>query len=568
MSASQPDLDTESSIHSTGRRRFRRRRFILTAVTLVVAVLALFVDETTALHLKDGPLDGDAKVYSRIASNIIEHQVFSAEDAPDPQGQYLPTIIRLPGYPLFLASVYSVAGDENFLAVRAAQGFFHFASAVLAAMLAFAWAGGRRRRRRAAAFFAFVLAAFCPFTINYSATLLTEVLTIFLLMAMMLFATYAIKADQRSRSLFWLTLCGLAAGLAVEIRPDAGLFALGLGITIVIAAIAGRGIRSGMPTALVNGGVFSIAFALVLTPWTVRNERVFDRFQPLAPQHAEAPGEFVPLGYLAWLRTWVDDPRYVSPMLWDLEIHRIDTSKIPASAYADDQERAEVAALFDQYNDSDPDHPLNPKPETTDSDKDSDSDDDPADTKSDDDDQNSDDADEDQADDDELDLHISPESDAAFADIARRRIANDPLNYYLELPAIRSTKMWFDAHADFYPFAGALFPLSELDTESYQHLWLPLFFLIVCVYTVLAIGAIILMLIGRWPRAGIWIAMAVLVSLPRIVFFGTLENPEPRYLIELFFIAAVLGGIALSRFRPKSSRGQFGVVLEYARGRN
>ena len=47
-------------------------------------------------------------------------------------------------------------------------------------------------------------------------------------------------------------------------------------------------------------------------------------FQPLAPQHAEAPGEFVPLGYYHWLRTWIDDARYISPMLWELEIHRID----------------------------------------------------------------------------------------------------------------------------------------------------------------------------------------------------------------------------------------------------
>jgi hypothetical protein len=558
--------DVEPSPFSARRKRFRRRRLVLTAVALATAVLALFVDETTALHLKDGPLEGDAKVYSRIADNVIDQGVFSAEDQPDQDHQFPPTIIRLPGYPLFLAAIYSIAGTDSYSTVQTVQGALHFGSALLAAMLAFSWAGSSRKRRRGAAFFAFVLAAFCPFTINYSAVLLTEVVTIFLLMAMTLFATFAIKNDLLGRSLIWWTLCGFVAGLAVEVRPDAGLFAFGLGLTVVVAAIMRYGFRSGTVSALARGGVFSAAFVLVLVPWTIRNERVFGQFQPLAPRHAEAPGEFVPLGYFAWLRTWVDDPRYVGPMLWDLEIHRIDTSKIPASAYADDEERAEVAALFDQYNNSDPDHPLDPKPEAADSDNDSDTNDDTADPTDDNSDQDPADSDDDQSD-DELDLHITPESDAAFADIARRRITNDPINYYVKLPGIRSAKMWFDAHADFYPFAGGLFPLKDLDTETYQHVWLPLFFGLVWLYTLLAIGGIILILLGRWPRGTIWIAMDVLSSLPRIVFFGTLENPEPRYLIELFFIVAILGGIALSRVSVSSFRGRVGIVLEYARRR-
>jgi len=559
--------DSPSSPAARRRKRFWRRRVVLVTVTIVVAILALFVDETTALHLRAGPLEGDARVYSRIADNVIDHGVFSAEEQPDRDQQFPPTIIRLPGYPIFLAAIYYVAGNDNYSAAQAVQGALHFGSAILAALLAFSWAGGKRRRRRTAAFFAFVLAAFCPFTVNYSAALLTEVLTIFLLMAMMLFATYAIKTDRLSRLLLWWALSGLVAGFAVEVRPDAGLFALGLGLAVVIASMARHGFRYGMLHALARGSVYSVAFALVLIPWTVRNERVFGQFQPLSPQHAEAPGEFVPLGYFAWLRTWVDDPRYVSPMLWDLEIHRIDTAKIPARAYTNDREQAEIATLFDQYNNSDPDHPLNPKPDANASDNDNDDNsDDSADTNSDESDQGSADDDPDQAD-DELDLHLSPESDAAFADIARRRIADHPINYYLELPAIRSTKMWFDAHADFYPFAGSLFPLMDLDTETYQHLWLPLFFGIVCLYTLLAICGIILMLIRRQPSALIWVVMALLVSLPRIVFFGTLENPEPRYLIELFFIAAILGAIALSRVSLRSARGQHAIVLDYARGR-
>jgi len=31
------------------------------------------------------------------------------------------------------------------------------------------------------------------------------------------------------------------------------------------------------------------------------------------------PGEFVPRGYLAWLRSWIEDQRYIGPVLWKLE---------------------------------------------------------------------------------------------------------------------------------------------------------------------------------------------------------------------------------------------------------
>jgi hypothetical protein len=551
---------------ATGRSaRFRRRRRALVVLIFAIASFALYVDVQTALHLNEAPPEGDAKIYSRIAVNLINHSVFSTDEQPSEDQQFKPTIIRLPGYPLFLAAVYSVAGAENYPAVRAVQGILHFASAILTALLAFNWVRGPRRRKRKAAIWAFALAAFCPFTFNYSAVLLTEILTIFLLMAMMLTATYALKSAQRGKSVIWWALTGLLASAAVEVRPDAGLFALGLGLTLVIATFARLGFANGFRPALEKGLVFSLAFVLVLAPWAIRNEHVFGLFQPLAPQHAEMPGEFVPLGYYAWLRTWIDDPRYISPMLWELEIHRIDPSKIPTSAFANEEERAEVAALFDQYNNSDPDHPMNPQQEMANSNEDEDN----SENDSEDSDNNDDDADStgDQEPNEELDLKISPESDAAFADIARRRIANDPLKYYLELPAIRVTKMWFDAHADFYPFSGELFPLKDLDPEINQHLWLPFFFGIVWLYTLLAIAGLILMWLGGRPSSSIWIAMALLVSLPRIGYFGTLENPEPRYLIELFFIAAVLGGIAFSRMNVRLGRGQFGLTLNYGRDR-
>jgi len=44
---------------------------------------------------------------------------------------------------------------------------------------------------------------------------------------------------------------------------------------------------------------------------------------------------------------------------------------------------------------------------------------------------------------------------------------------------------------------------------------------------------------GRLRGAG---KLRILASI-RIMFFGTIENPEPRYFVELFIPAAILSGV-------------------------
>jgi hypothetical protein len=61
--------------------------------------------------------------------------------------------------------------------------------------------------------------------------------------------------------------------------------------------------------------------------------------------------------------------------------------------------------------------------------------------------------------------------------------------------------------------------------------------------------------------------MALMVAVTRIILFSTMENPEPRYLIELFSIASILGGIALSRIRLVRGEGSLGLQITYGRER-
>ncbi|HTK38565.1 MAG TPA: phospholipid carrier-dependent glycosyltransferase [Pyrinomonadaceae bacterium] len=553
------------------RGRLTRKKRIRSVIGCAAFIAALALHISIAVYLASDQA-GDGIIYSRMAVTLLEQGVYSV----DTQAPYTPTLIRLPGYPIFLAGVYSVFGHGNNAPVRVIQGIVFAITCVLVALIAWYWTEGKRRRRRKAAWLAFVLTALCPFTAIFSAVILTETLTMFFLAAMTLAATYGLRSRNRNASWAWWIAAGIIAGVAVYLRPDSGLFAFGLGLTLAVSVFFKRASEitfgRNFASVVLKGILFSVAFALPLVPWTVRNERVFGMFQPLAPAHAEAPGEFVPHGYFLWLRTWINDSRYIPLMQWGLEIQRIKIEQVPAFAFDSDEERSKVAALLDQYNNSDPDHPMvaDQKQAQTDSD---DNDDSSADDNSDD---NGDDQGDDQSDDsdqhdqpqqpEELDLKISPEVDAAFRQIAEERIARHPFHFYVALPAERATSMWFDTHSDYYPFNGELLPMKDLDLDNNQEIWLPLFAVLVWVYTLLAAAGAVFLLISKFRRSWLWLLMVLLLSVPRIAFFGTLENPEPRYLVELFIFAAVLGGIALSHLRFTWRGRSVGIELFYSDG--
>src|SRR6185369_12641240 len=172
-----------------------KRRFALIFVLFLLLALSfrLFI----ALRLANDEPD-DGRVYSLIARNVLEQHVYSH----DSQTPYAPSLIRLPGYPLFLIGVYKVFGVGNNTAVRVVQAVIDTATCVLVALIAFQWAVDEERKRRAA-LIALGLAAVCPFTAIYVATILTEVFTNFLAAAMVLSTTFAFKAVARKRALVW-----------------------------------------------------------------------------------------------------------------------------------------------------------------------------------------------------------------------------------------------------------------------------------------------------------------------------------------------------------------------------
>ncbi|HBB87470.1 MAG TPA: hypothetical protein DC047_07640, partial [Blastocatellia bacterium] len=91
--------------------------------------------------------------------------------------------------------------------------------------------------KRRSAIAALALAAACPFSTIYVATILTETPTIFFAVAMCLTATLAFRELDQKRAVLWWLATGIISGLAVLFRPDSGLFAAAIGITLVATTL-------------------------------------------------------------------------------------------------------------------------------------------------------------------------------------------------------------------------------------------------------------------------------------------------------------------------------------------
>jgi hypothetical protein len=497
------------------------RRYITAAVVLTLIALGFRLYLT--LHLPNDD-DDDGRYYSLLARNLLDHRGYSGET----EEPFVPTYVRAPGYPLFLAAAYYAFGRVNDRAVRVIQATADTATCWLIALLALAWSPAEwyLARRRRAMLMALALAAACPFTAIFVATILTETCATFLVTAFALVATLALKSERFARAaLLWLT-AGLLGGAATMCRPDCALFVGGAGVMLIVAALLrahGGGSqssdrrqreRSRLVLAMFLSCIaLSTGFSLVLAPWTIRNARVFGVFQPVAPQYANMPNESVAFGYVAWLRTWVDDERYVSPIEDSIDLYPIRIEQIPDYAFDSGEERDRVAALLERYN-----NPRKPVPTA-----------------------------EDDVSEPAPSVKMTPEIDAEFRRMAGERIARHPLLYYAGLPLERAVSLWFDTHSQYYPFQGQFFPLSDLDTDAHQQYWLALFALITWSYT--AVG-----LIGAWAMwttksSRRWALLLVLLILPRLAFLASQEHPESRYTVEFFALVAAAGGVALAGFR-------------------
>jgi hypothetical protein len=333
-------------------------------------------------------VNGDTLIYGGIAKNLLLHGRYALTL---PNGEMYPTLIRLPGYPLFLALCFRLFGMENYFAAAQVQIALDLLGCVLLARFV------RRiapRRKSAAALATLWLAVLCPFTASYTAFPLTEIPTLFVL-ALALWAMARFHDHPGWKNALWFTF---AVCFAALLRPDGALAAVAFAPALVIA-LPGTKIERAKLVRMA-----SVCAVLALAPfaaWTSRNWKTFHVFEPLAPRLATDPGEDPNPGWERWVKTWCLDFVSTYDIYWNVPDDTLEVSKLPSRAFDTPAQYAETAALARDYN----------------------------------------------GDGEE----ITPEIDARFAQLAEERIAAHPLRYYLWLPVGRVADMWLRPRVENLP---------------------------------------------------------------------------------------------------------------------
>jgi len=280
--------------------------------------------------------DDDTDVYAELARNLFHHGVYGLAN----DGVIDPTLIRLPGYPIFLGLILAVFDQGNFAAVLLVQIGFDLLGFWLIASFVRENAGER------AGLVALALAALCPFTAAYAAQALTECLSIFAVSLALWSTGRVLRAQSAGRkdrpALFF---AALAMALAMLLRPDGALLAAAVVISIVWYAGSEHRLREGLKTALV-----CLLLAIVpLAPWTARNWRTFHVVQPLAPRRVNNPGDYVTYGFYRWMGTWSVDIVSTGAFFW-VNTGTMDVNDLPARAFDSPAQYAQTAALLTEYN--------------------------------------------------------------------------------------------------------------------------------------------------------------------------------------------------------------------------
>src|SRR5215470_11720082 len=148
-----------------------RRSYSTLALVLLALALGTWLRLWFLWHFPQ--VNGDGLVYGDIAKNWLLHGIYGRTDYTAGVAAIRPTLIRLPGYPLFLAACFRTFGVDHYGTVLYLQVSIDLLSALIIGGTTRVIAGDR------AGMWALYLAVLCPFTANYVAAPLSETLSIF-----------------------------------------------------------------------------------------------------------------------------------------------------------------------------------------------------------------------------------------------------------------------------------------------------------------------------------------------------------------------------------------------------
>jgi hypothetical protein len=250
-----------------GRQRLSNKTKWL--FSILIFILSFSMKSLVAVDLSPGiytdaqPAGGMAYEYHRDAVSIIESRQILFPTRYTSADTWI--LIHPPGYPLFLATIYSLF-DESYFTVQFIQNILNSLSPVLIFLIAgnlLTWRVGTVTG---------LLAAVSHHFSYYSNFILPDSLcTLPILLAVYLF----VFTKRRRFRIWWMyTIIGLLLGISVWLRPNALL----LGLFIALFA------RLFLRWKQQDNQIWIVAIAsfLVITPITIRNYMIFGEFVPLS----------------------------------------------------------------------------------------------------------------------------------------------------------------------------------------------------------------------------------------------------------------------------------------------
>jgi 4-amino-4-deoxy-L-arabinose transferase-like glycosyltransferase len=448
----------------------------------VIAALALGLGLRLWFVVHTARVAGDSLIYGDIAKTWMQTGVYGFGQGG---GGALPTLIRLPGYPMFLAASFRLFGMEHYTAVMYAQSLIDLVTCLLVGALA-----GRLFGHRAG-LAALWLAALCPFTASYAAYPLAETLTL----TCIALAFYALERWRASGLGFnrWLWVVTGALAYALLLRPEQGLLAAAVVPAMLWMALRPER-REGAARAAAPVLIAAVCVVLPLIPWTVRNWRTFHVVQPLAPRYATDPGEPVPLGFQHWFKTWGIEFASTEDVYWNYDGDMIDLNDLPTRAFDTEDQYMRTAELIEEYN------------------------------------------------------HVAranPAFDARFEELAQERVQNDPIRYYVALPVARVLDMILRPRVEMFEIELQWWrwrdhPKQTLFAGAYAALNLGYFALA-------GFGLWRWYRRGWNGNKALAFSMIGFIVL-RTMLLLTLDNSEPRYTLEFFPVLIIWAGAVFSDF--------------------
>jgi hypothetical protein len=399
-------------------------------------------------------------------------------------------LIRLPGYPLFLAGCFRVFGLQNYTAVAWVQIFLELAACLLLGDFV------RRIWSPRAGLNTLWISAMCPFIAVYASAPLTESLTFDMIcMALWALERYlSVSGSKRgvdSKTLRigwpWLLIFTFAISFAATLRPDGALVAFALWPALLFS----RGtlpFRPALRRALLCGLLAILPFGV----WAVRNWEVFHVFEPLAPRYANDPGELPHIGWQHWVKTWCLDFTCTSEVYWNAPDGPLAMEDLPARAFDSAEQRQTTAALLDDYN---------------------------------------------------VNQDLTPAIDARFEALARQRTTTHPLRTWLLMPLGRLADMALRPRVENLTIDLRWWEYSKHRSETRFSV----------VYGFVNLLYLSLGILGLCLRPRYWPYLAAYLIL-RCLLLLTIEAPETRYTLEFFPILCAAGGIALQRIFSRRPR--------------